>query len=320
MKIYTRVVCGWQPDGTLKVEEAESFDYEGPVAQCKEAGNPPPAPDYTQGAYDTANSSRVNQYTPFGNLTWTPGTPAVGANPGYWSYPNDYIDPESGPMSTGNPVWIPPSAGTPARAPESRIELTPEAQRALDANMTTSADLSEMAQQQVSNLPSQPFDMTGVQDISDQAYAAQTRRLDPQWAQRASEQETNLRNQGLVPGGEAYDNAMRVFNQGRNDAYDTARLSAFGLMPQTFQLASAAYNQPLNYLNALRSGVQIQNPQFMSTPGANVLGAQQALGQYQQGNYQSQVMDTAAQNQLTGQIMASLLKMAASSGGGGAPS
>lgn len=299
MKIYTRIVYGWQPDGSLKLEEADSFDYEGPVAQMKDAGGPPPAPDYNKAAYDTMESSRVNQYTPFGNLTWTPGTAPRAAVP-------DRLEWDE----FGNSTTVAGTPYVPGTSATSRIELAPEAQRALDASMTTSADLAELARQQTERVGQQgDFDLNSVQDISDQAYAAQTRRLDPQWAQRASEEETKLRNQGLVPGGEAYDNAMRVFNQGRNDAYDTARLSAFGMMPTTYQLANSAYNQPLNYLNALRSGNQIQNPQFMSTPGANYLGGAQAQGQAAQQGYASEVAQAAAQNQMTAAMVQSLMKM-----------
>ncbi len=66
-------------------------------------------------------------------------------------------------------------------------------------------------------------------------------------------------------------------------------------MPQTYQLASSIYQQPLNQLNAIRTGAQIQNPTFQpagmqqTTPGANYLGASQAQSGYDQGLYNSQV-------------------------------
>ena len=304
MRIYTRAVYCWQPDGTLTLEEADSYEYEGPVTQMKEAGDPPPAPDYVGAASETARSSRANQVTPFGNLTWTMGTPAQAARPS-----RGMIFDEQG-NSTGVDQGTPYIPGTPD---SSTITLAPDVQRAVSAGMKTSADLSGLESNQTGRVAAQyaqPFDLNSVQDISDKAYAAQTARLDPQWAQRASQEETTLRNQGLVPGGEAYNNAMGVFNQGRNDAYNTARLSADAMMPQTFQLASSAYNQPLNALNALRAGSQVQTPQFMSTPGANYLGASQAAGQYATGMYGNEVGNAASQNQASGQALSTSALMA----------
>ena len=36
MRIYTKAVWQWQPDGSLKEvpEECESFEYEGPLTYC----------------------------------------------------------------------------------------------------------------------------------------------------------------------------------------------------------------------------------------------------------------------------------------------
>jgi hypothetical protein len=62
-------------------------------------------------------------------------------------------------------------------------------------------------------------------------------------------------------------------------------------MPQTYQLAQAAYDQPLNRLNALRTGQQVTNPTFQNVPmqattaGPDMLGAAQAGGQYNMGLY-----------------------------------
>jgi hypothetical protein len=134
---------------------------------------------------------------------------------------------------------------------------------------------------------SRPPDLSSVPQVADKAYSALTSRLDPQWKQNQGMQETQLRNQGLVPGGEAYDNSMRVFNQAKNDAYQQANLGAISTMPQTYQLATDQYNQPLNQLNAIRSGAQIMGPQFEGSP--NYLGAAQAQGQYGQGLYNAQV-------------------------------
>jgi hypothetical protein len=164
--------------------------------------------------------------------------------------------------------------------------------------MNLSNQLGDITQGQIPEVQDQyskPMEMGSVDDVYDKAYGAMTSRLDPQWQQREQMKKVELANQGLAPGGEAYDNSMRELNQARNDAYQQATLGAISTMPQTYQLASSTYNQPLNILNALRTGAQIQNPTFQApgmqspTAGANYLGAAQAQGGYDQGLYNSQV-------------------------------
>ena len=218
----------------------------------KGAPSPPPAPNYAAAAVAQQKAGMSSQYTPYGNSVYS-------------------ADPTS-----------------PSKF-RSDITLSPEAQQTLDTQLRLSNQMGGLTSNQVGNVNQQPMDLQSIQDVSDRSYAQQTGRLNPQWNQRQQQQETALRNQGLVAGGEAYDNSMRDFNTGRNDAYTQARVQADATMPQTYQLASSQYNQPLNYLNALRTGAQIQNPQFQQQPGANMLGAAQSQSQYAQGLYNSGV-------------------------------
>lgn len=234
----------------------------------KDAGSPPPAPDYKGAAEATAKSQQSSQYTPYGSQIYS-------SDP---SSPSGY---------------------------RSDITLNPQAQGALNSQMALSTGLGNIAQQQLGGIAQQygqPMDLSSVQDVSDKAYGAMTSRLDPQWNQREDMQKTSLANQGLSPGGEAYDSAMRDFNSGRNDAYQQASLGAISTMPQTYQLANAEYNQPLNTLNALRTGAQVQNPQFGQQPGTNYLGAAQGQGTYDQGIYNANVGAANAGNQTLGTL------------------
>lgn len=176
---------------------------------------------------------------------------------------------------------------------ESRIDLDPRAQKVLDTQMDLSGQMGQMALGQMPQLQDQyskPMDLSSVGQVADKAYGAMTSRLDPQWQQREGMEHQRLANQGLSPGGEAYDSAMRNFGNQRNDAYQQANLGAIQTMPQTYQLASAAYNQPLNTFNAMRSGAQVQNPQFQQQgPGTNYLGAAGLQGQAGQQQYGTQV-------------------------------
>jgi hypothetical protein len=66
------------------------------------------------------------------------------------------------------------------------------------------------------------------QRAEDASYQRATSRLDPRFSQEAQAMEVKLRNRGLREGDEAFDNAMRNFNLGKNDAYEQARLGSIG--------------------------------------------------------------------------------------------
>ena len=147
----------------------------------------------------------------------------------------------------------------------------------------------------------QPLNTSSAKDAVAKAYSDITSRLDPQWQAAQTQNETKLRNQGLAPGGEAYDAAMRNFNQGKNDAYTQANLAAMGYAPTTMQMDIAGRDQLLNELNALRSGSQVQNPQFQPYSGSNiaqtpVMQGAQAQGSANQGLYNAQVGQNNAFN------------------------
>lgn len=246
----------------------------------KDSPSPPPAPDYRGAAQATAAGNReaaiaaqegsmVNQVTPYGNLNYS----------------------QTGTSQAGNPTYT------------ANVDLSPSGQQLLGQHNKLSTGLFTAQDQALGQVNKQgPMDLSSVNQIADRSYQNQTARLDPQWQQNTDMQETKLRNQGLTPGSEAYDNAMRDFNYGKNDAYTQARMQADNTMPQTYQLSQAAYSQPLNQLNALRTGSQVQNPNFANAPqqqpttGPNYLSAAQAQGQYDQGLYN---MGQASNNSMT---------------------
>lgn len=226
------------------------------------SSSPPPAPDYAGAAQATAQgnleatraateANRINQYTPYGSLT----------------YSRD------------------PNAATPDSGWSQHVNLNETGQKLLDYQNNAALGLGEQTGQALSRVGdslSQPFDYGSVGDVQNAAQKSITDRLDPMWNQREEQSRTRLIQQGLQPGTEAYDNAMREFNVGRNDAYQQAVMAGINTMPQTYQMAQALRSQPLNELNALRTGSQVTNPTFNQVPqqqttaGANMLGAAQA--------------------------------------------
>lgn len=206
--------------------------------------------------------------------------------------------------------------------------LTPDAQAALSAQQKTQADLGGLAEQGIGTVRSaiaQPFNpnlpglQTSLKSVGDapvnQGMTGQDAimaRLAPQQTMEDNATRQRLANQGLVPGGEAYDNEMRIQNQAHNDEKTQAALQGIGLdtsaqnqrfnqeqqsaqfgntaQQQSLAQQTALRNQPLNEVAGLMSGSQIQMPQFAGYNGVNVapapiFGAAQAQGQAAMQNY-----------------------------------
>jgi hypothetical protein len=190
-------------------------------------------------------------------------------------------------------------------------------------NVQTSLDLSNIAKMPV--------------NAGTTAQEAIMSRLEPSLAKQRTSTETNLINQGLRPGTEAYDNAIQLLGQQENDARTQAALqginvdmganaqgfsqaatgATFANTAQQQALAEAIQQRqmPLNEITALMSGSQIQNPQFGAYQGtdiqaAPIFAATQAQGQAEQNTYNQQV---ATQNQNT----AGLYSLAGTAASGG---
>ena len=175
-------------------------------------------------------------------------------------------------------------------------------------NVQTSLDLSGIAKMPVN------AGMTGQEAIMS--------RLNPSLARQRTTTETNLINQGLRPGSEAYDNAIRSLGEQETDARTQAVLQGlnldiganqqgFGQQLEAGKFGNTAQQQalaeaiqlrqlPLNEITALMSGSQIQNPQFGAYSGATVQPAPlfagtQAQGQFDANKYNQEVSQANAQ-------------------------
>lgn len=149
-----------------------------------------------------------------------------------------------------------------------------------------------------------PMEYGDIGQLQDSAQNAIMSRLTPQLDRRQAALETQLANQGFKDrGSEAYQNAMRDFNNVRTDAETQAGLQAINLQPQLMQQSLAIRNQPLNELNALRTGSQVQLPNFGQFRGASVsdtpiMQAANAQMQNNMGLYNAQM--GAYNNQMSG--------------------
>ena len=108
-------------------------------------------------------------------------------------------------------------------------------------------------------------------------------RLTPQLAQQSESNTAALANQGIVPGTQAYDNAMRTFQQGQNDLLTSAQIQGMntGLQAQQLQNQQAANIKSLgnpNYVNPYTQAA-VSGPDYLgayTTSNAAQIAAQNA--------------------------------------------
>lgn len=251
--------------------------------------NTPAAPNYEAAAEKTAagnleaakyatRANRVNQYTPYGNLTYEEKPD------GTWSQTQS---------------------------------LTPQAQATLDKQMQLSDQYADTASQgfnKVQGLLSNPeIDQSKLparaMNVGQTAQDAIMSRLQPQLAQQEEALRTRLANQGITLGSDAYGKEMTAQGQRGNDLQLQAALQGIGLdqANRASALQEQAYMQdrPLNLVNALRSGAQVQSPQFQTyaqqgqTAGPNY---SQAAGQ----QYEADLANYNANQAQTSGIMSGL--------------
>ena len=177
--------------------------------------------------------------------------------------------------------------------------LDPAQQAIVDQQTGISSQLNELAGDQITRVEgslSNPYSYEGMPDapVADAEARQQTidainsqyaSRLDPQFADAQTALETQLANQGIGVGSDAYTKAMESQNRSRNDAYQSAMNAAitgggaeqsrlFGLQGNARERAIQEYerirNAPLNEVSALMSGTQINNPTFSAIPQTGI--------------------------------------------------
>jgi hypothetical protein len=255
------------------------------------APSAPAAPNYAAAAQETAAgnldaarqataANRVNQVTPYGNLSYS----ITGADP------------------YGNPTWT------------ATQTLSPAQQQLLDYQNQASLGLGKLAGQglgYVENMLKTPFNTAALPSTGfnpSQTYQeAYMQRLAPQLQQGREQLQQRLANQGIDIGSTAYDRAMMQQAQRENDLLAAATTQGFGVGQQARQTAlqEQAYlrNEPLNTLSAVRTGAQVQGPQFVNsaqqatTAGPDILGAAGMQYNAQMGDFNAKQAAQANLNQ-----------------------
>lgn len=275
----------------------------------KSSPSPPAAPDPTATANaQTASNQQTALYnfglnnpdttTPLGNLQFTTNT----------SNPNE-------PTSTEN------------------ITLSPAEQAIFNQNtqnVQQQGQVANTALQGVQGQINQPYNLQGnipqtlsggnqqqdLQNAEDSLYKQQTQYLDPQFQQGQAQLQSQLANQGIPQGSQAYNTAMQNFGLQKQQAYQSAmnqatsggaayqaQLNQTGLanQAQQAQLYTQQYQEPLGLYSSLMTGSQPSMPQFnglnaSSAAPTNVLGAYQNA---YQGNLNAYNAQAGANNSAT---------------------
>ena len=302
--------------------------------------SPPPSPDYTGAAQATAagnleaakyttEANRINQYTPYGNLTYSRNPTTTFDQAGYdqamGKYNNDLGAYNSAPTNFAAPTAPDRNAFNKTNENWSQTtSLAPEQQKLLDQQNATSLALGNTMGKgvgYVQEMLDKPFDTSQLPDMPttadnagrDAMTQALLDRQQPMFDRQKSAAESNLLARGFNPGSEAFKASADDLGRQQNDArllamqaggQEQSRMFGLGTQAREKALQEQAFlrNEPLNTLNAVRTGAQVTGPQFQGVPqqqgvaGPDLLGAANATGQYNQGIYNAQ---QSGQNALT---------------------
>jgi len=273
----------------------------------KSAGSAPAAPDpnVVAGAQSQANLdaarttaalNRVNTTTPFGSVTYSnEGARSVNdlINRRYAEYQAGTYRPEYGNDDYGKPIlegW----RGDIERRNAER-DLGTDADR-----WTSTTTLSPQAQALVDQLYGDAGANGGRKSVEDALFA----RLNPSLEQQRTGMETRLRNQGLMPGTEAWDRGMRAQGMAENDARLAVTAQAGNEQQRAIQsLLSLAGAAPASGGGGGGGGVGVQAVDWQS-----LYGNQQAA---QNAAYQGRVSNAASGNSAAAGIAAAGITAAA---------
>jgi hypothetical protein len=313
MKIITRAVLDW--DGN--VLEEDSFEYCGPVADCKSSGSAPqPVDPYQQAnaqyglatgtaAYNAA-LNRTDSSNPLGSNTWdVTGYSTAGAGPpsggsgsyGPYSLPGGGVYGFGGSMPGGSSAGgaIPNGAGAPIYSQQT--SLTPWA-NALEASPIDTSGIPGM--------PGGPSEQQNVNSAENATFGNEMQLLAPQEQLQQEQTQAQLENSGAMPGSAAYNTGEQMLGltQGaeNTNAANQAVTTGMGELPMLYGLGSTDLQNQL----AVRQAPISEYEALQGNPTAQVSAATPdisgAFNQQYQGALNSYNANTATNNANTGAL------------------
>lgn len=231
-----------------------------------------------QAAQSQAEINMVDQTTPYGSLTYN----------------------QTGTAADGTPMY---SANTQLNAPEQNL---------FNQTVSTQGTLASDAGQLANNLGSS---LTSAPDLSNSALTNtllgwQQNYMQPYFNQQTSNLNSQLQNQGITQGSQAYNNAVMATQQNQNTSMENAMA---GDEAQAYQQALSTYQAPISTLGTLlgEGAPASVNSSLTSTPQESV----------QAPNYEGLTeQNYAQQNAQYGSMMSGLFSIPSAILGGWAKS
>jgi hypothetical protein len=171
---------------------------------------------------------------------------------------------------TGNYGFTDPYTGKTYDIPQytATEKLSPEAQAIYNANQGAQRNYADTAEQQTGFLKDYlgtPW-KADTADIESRLYDMGKNTLDRTFTDQSSDLETQLSNQGIKLGSDAYSRAKSDLADNQNAAYSNLALQG---RDQAFKELLVQRNQPINETSALMTGSQVSMPNYgVNKPGA----------------------------------------------------
>jgi hypothetical protein len=262
--------------------------------------------------YRNMNTGAIEQYAQ------APGT--AGADGTFYGAPSQQMAPAQ--IGASGASGAAP-AGTNEQRWQSTVTLAPEQQRMLDLQNQAGIQYGETANRQmgaVSERLAAPLDFStlGPAPTMDAAYRDQImssmlQRQQPNMDRDRMALETQMANQGIVAGSQAWQRGMDDYNRAQTDMRLAMDAQAGDEMARMYGLQTNARDRamnemvqqrqiPLNELAAMLSGGQVQSPSFVPTPQvqmqpADIMGATYGSYNAQQNAYNQQMQNQRANTQ-----------------------
>jgi hypothetical protein len=213
----------------------------GKYGRLFKGGDAPAAPDpiktanaqadaNIKAAQETANISRTNEVSPFGNTTWSKDPNNTWTST-FTLDPNikgllDQVYKNANTPAPGINTGALPTVGSGAsyRADQQAPDMSAQIGQAQGVTQAAGNNAS-LAQGNLSHMlqgamPSADEAMR--KQVADAYYKQASSRLDPRFSNSEAEMRSRLANQGITEGSEAYNRELQQFNMGKNDAYSGA--------------------------------------------------------------------------------------------------
>lgn len=215
----------------------------------KSSPPPPPDPKETAAAQTGTNISTAiaNNVMGFANQNTPTGSQSSEIS-GYYSL----TDPSTG-ETYQIPMWT------------HNTSLNEGEQAVYDSGLEARGNLAGLAAER-SDWLADYLPQTGAMtdEIDSKLFDLGSKRLDPRFEREEAALRTQLANQGIAPGSEAYNKELDLFRQGKNDAYNQLTLTGRNT-------AMNEVNAPINQITALLSGGQVSGPGTTGPmPGASI--------------------------------------------------